>query len=315
MAQVKFKDVRRWFSWLLFGALLGISPLFFIGGPNGVSSLLFNQLWNLGHIVFFAGAVFVMMQFLTLTSWKSWILISLGAVCLSAAIELLQKMVGRDASWDDVLHNLGGVWLALFFGQQLKVKLWIAIALRVLVVSVVAPSFWFTAVAAYTDVYMRKQFPVINNFETFVEAKHLVGIALDVPKTRSKAHVSYGQFSLAVNLGTEKYSGLKWVSPYGDWTAYNRFAMDIYNAEVEAVEVVLKIADFSHDLGNNLYDDRFNKRVTLLPGWNYLNVSIEEIKNAPANRSMRMDQISCLELFATRLAQPALIYIDYLRLE
>ena len=313
--QVKSIDVRNWFSGLLLIVLIIVSPLFFVGGPNGVSSLLFNHLWNLGHIIFFAGAVFVMMQFLRLESWQSWIWTSVGVFFLGVGIELLQEMVGRDASWDDVLHNLCGVWLALFWGQKLKVKLPFALLLRLLCLSLAAPSLVFAASAAYTDMRMRSQFPVINNFENYFEAKHLVGIALDIPKGRSSAHVSDGRFSLAVNLGTGKYSGIKWVSPYGDWTGYNQFAMDVYNADDSTFEVVLKIADFTHDLGSNNYDDRFNKRVKLLPGWNYLRVSVDEIENAPKNRKMRMDQVSCLELFATRLTQPKLIYVDYLRLE
>lgn len=296
-------------------ALMIACPFFFIGGPSAVSPLFFNHLWNLGHIIFFSGATLLALQFFPLVSWRAWLWLSVGVFCVGVCIEILQHFVGRDSSWDDIFHNLCGVWFALFWGQKFEVKRGLVLCLRLLSLILVMPSVWFTASAAYTDIRMRNQFPLINNFENDYEIKQVTGFQLHDAKKQVSDHASLGRFSLAVQFGTAKYSVVKWVSPYGDWSQYNYFAMDIYNAEAQLLDVTLKIADFQHDLGSNALDDRFNRRITLAPGWNFVRMPIDEIRTAPANRVMRMDEISCLELISISLDHPRLIYIDNLRLE
>lgn len=296
-------------------ALAAVSPFFFIGGPSAASPLLFNHVWNLGHIVFFSGAALLAMQFIPLATWRAWLWLSASVFCLGIVIEFLQKFVGRDASWDDVFHNLCGVWFALFWGQSLNLKRWQALCLRMLSLALVIPSFWFTATTAYADFRMRNQFPIINGFEADFELRQVVNIRSQVTKQQANQYASQGRFSLAVAFGTDTYSGIKWLGPYGDWSQYRDFALDIYNPGQEAFEVTLKIADFQHDLGSNSLDDRFNRQITLVPGWNFLRVPIGEIRSAPASRAMQMDGISCLEIFTKRLDQPRLAYLDYLRLE
>lgn len=296
-------------------ALVLACPFFFIGGPSAVSPLFFNHLWNLGHIIFFSGVTLLVLQFFPLASWRAWLRLSIGVFCVGVCIEFLQHFVGRDSSWDDIFHNLCGVWFALFWGQKLEATRSIVLCLRAFSLLLVIPSFWFTASAAYTDLRMRNQFPLINSFESDYELNQVIGFQLQAAKEQVKELSSHGHFSLAVQLGTAKYSVVKWISPYGDWSQYNYFAMDIYNAEQQSFELTLKIADFQHDLGRNALDDRFNRRITLVPGWNFVRMPIDEIRTAPVNRVMRMDEISCLELISISLDHPRLIYIDNLRLE
>ena len=296
-------------------ALIFACPFFFIGGPSAVSPLFFNHLWNLGHIIFFSGVTLLALQFFTLRSWRAWLSVSAGVFCVGVCIEFLQHFVGRDSSWDDIFHNLCGVWLALFWGQKLAVSRGMVLCLRVFSILLVMPSFWFTVSAAYTDLRMRLQFPLINSFERDYEINQVIGFQLQSARKQVNNYASHGHFSLAVQFGTAKYSVVKWVSPYGDWSQYHYFAMDIYNAESQAFELTLKIADFQHDLGRNAVEDRFNRRITIAPGWSFVQIPIDEIRNAPANRVMRMDEISCLELISISLDRPRLIYIDNLRLE
>ncbi|PUA30152.1 MAG: hypothetical protein B0W54_06450 [Cellvibrio sp. 79] len=299
----------------LIVALIFACPFFFIGGPSEVSPLFFNHLWNLGHIIFFSGVTLLALQFFTLMSLRAWLWVSVGVFCIGACIELLQHFVGRDSSWDDIFHNLCGVWFALFWGQKLGATRSIVLCLRVLSLLLVMPSFWFTVNAAYSDLQMRNQFPLINSFESDYEVKQVMGFQLHDAKKQVSDHASTGRFSLAVQFGTTKYSVVKWIGPYGDWSPYNYFAIDIYNSESQSFAVTLKIADFQHDLGRNALDDRFNRRITLAPGWNLVRVPMEEIRTAPVSRVMQMNEISCLELISISLDKPKLIYVDNVRLE
>lgn len=301
--------------WLLLLALALVCPLFFVGGPDAYSSVLFNNLWNYGHIIFFAGALLFVVQIRPVPFGWQWLWILLAISTLGVVIEFAQKFVGRDASWSDVAHNILGAFIALCWGQRATPHRLLLIVLRALSIIFMVPMLWLSAQLVYMDWQMRKQFPLINSFETSYELRQLVNIGEHVSTRQSYDYSSRGEFSLAVKLTTDLYSGIKWVGLSGDWGGYSFFATDIYNPGADSVQVVLKIADLQHDRGSNSLDDRFNRRISLNPGWNNLRIAMDEIRNAPAGRQMRIDEVSCLEIFAVNLAKPQVVYIDNLRLE
>ncbi len=299
---------------LLVGLVL-ICPLFFVGGPDVYSSVLFNNLWNYGHVIFFAAALLLAVLIRPIPFGRAWLWIVLAIFILGVLIELVQNVIGRDASLSDIAHNILGAFIALCWGQRATGSRYLLIGLRVLSVILLAPMMWLSAQLIYSNWQMRTQFPLINSFETRYELRQLANIGAHVSWSKSSDYASSGEFSLAVKLTADPYSGIKWLGRYGDWSRYSFFAVDVYNPGEDAVQVVLKIADLQHDRGSNALDDRFNHRISLNPGWNNLRVAIDEIRNAPAKRQMRIDEVNCLEIFAVNLPKPQVIYIDNLRLE
>lgn len=296
-------------------ALVLLCPLFVVGGPDVYSSALFNNLWNYGHIIFFAGALLLAVQLRPVPFGSDWLWILLAIFILGGAIEFAQQFVGRDASWSDVTHNILGAFIALCWGQRAAARRYVLIGLRALSLIFIAPLLWLSVQLAYSDWQMRKQFPLINSFETSYELHQLENIGEHVVKQQASNYTSSGEFSLAVKLATDIYSGIKWTGRYGDWSHYHFFALDIYNPAIETVQVVLKIADLQHDHGANAFDDRFNRRISLNPGWNNVRIAMDDIRNAPAGRQMRIEEVNCLEIFAVNLPKPQVVYIDNLRLE
>ncbi len=290
-------------------------PLFFIGGPDVYSSALFNNFWNYGHVIFFAGVLLLAVQLRPVPFGMNWLWILLTIFTLGVTIEFAQMFIGRDASWSDVSHNILGALIALCWGQRAIGRRSLLIGLRVLSLIFMVPMLSESAQLVYSDWQMRKQFPLINNFEASYELRQLANIGEHVSKQRVGNYTSNGQFALAVTLAVDTYSGIKWVGRYGDWSGYQFFAIDIYNPAAETLQVVLKIADLQHDRGANALDDRFNRRVSLNPGWSNLRIAMDEIRNAPAKRQMRIDEVNCLEIFAVNLPKPQVIYMDNLRLE
>ena len=301
--------------WFLPVALLVISSLFFVGGPDAWSPLVFHHVWNLGHVVFFFCLVLWVQRASPLLFWRDWVWTIAVVLFIGIAIEIVQQFIGRKASVDDVLRNVYGVFLALSWkGGGIANRL-MRDGFRIASVCLLLPSLWWAASAAYADLRMREQFPVINNFEEKYELQQIVRIGSQATRQQSSNYATRGHFSLAVNLGVDKYSGVKWVGRYGEWSNYKYFAMDVYNPAGQSVDMILKIADLRHDMGANAIDDRFNRRITLVPGQNYLRIDLDDIRTAPAKRMMQMDEISCLELFSVGLDKPRLVYVDYLRLE
>ncbi len=297
--------------------LLLAAPLFFIGGPDWVSSQLLKNAWNFGHVLFYALLLIVVQWFVPLPRWRHWLLVSLVALLLGAAIEVVQDLVGRHASWNDIFNNLAGVWLGLFWGQHPAAdteRRQVGIG-RILSLLFIAPSLWLVVEAAWSELGLRRAFPIINGFETRAERQQLFFNATRIGAEFNRDIVSQGAHSLRLELAPGGYSGIRIRSCYGDWSSYGFFALDAFNPQSEPLRLVLRLSDVIHDRGTHSYHDRFNQTLLLQPGWNKLQFSVADINNSPKERSMKMDAICNLGIFAAGLAQPAVVYLDNIRLE
>lgn len=299
-------------SWLSGLFILLVVPFFFVGGPDALSSTLLKNVWNFGHILFFAVFMLLVQSFRPLVRWSDWLLVTLLAIGMGIAIEFVQGFVGRDSSWDDVLHNLFGVWLGLFWGQKPTRRVW---GLRFASLACVLPSLSLVLDAAWGDVVMRQQFPLVNSFESRHEMQQVRASAAQATVGQTGRAVSHGQMSLSVILSTKKYAGISLLGPYGDWSGYQFLAMDFYNPESERLELVIKISDYQHDAGSNRYGDRFNYPVVLMTGWNHVRIDLNDIRSAPTGRNMQMDKITGLAVFALQLPAPREFYWDNIRLQ
>lgn len=293
--------------------LLGLAaPLFFIGGPDWVSSDLVKKIWNFGHIIFFALLVIFLQWFKPLAHWRHWLWVTLAAFVLGGAIELLQSFVGRDASWRDVANDLCGVWLGLFWGQRAKGWVWFG---RCASLVLIIPSLWSVVDSALMEFNLRGAFPQLNSFESRAELTQLRFNKAQVQTYPVREFVAQGEQALKVNLGAAPYVGLRVRVAYGDWSRYEFLALDIFNPSAEVLPLVVRVSDFEHDRGENQYSDRFNRSVHLNPGWNPIKILLEDIRTSPKTRSMVLAEVSNLGIFAVGLTQPREFYLDNIRLE
>lgn len=299
-------------SWLSGLFVLLVVPFFFVGGPDVLSPMLLKNMWNFGHIIFFTVFMLLIQSFRPLAHWHSWLGVTLVAIGVGIAIEFVQRFVGRDASWDDVLHNLFGVWLGLFWGQKPTRPVWL---LRCISLLLISPAFWLVIYSAMADIVMREQFPLVNSFESRFELAQVHANPHNAKTQQVNSLHTHGTYALQVELGTAKYAGLNLIGPYGDWSGYQFLQMDFYNPEREPLELVLKISDTTHDNGTNRFDDRFNRKVVLMQGWNHIQVDLNDVRRAPRNRVMKMDEISGLALFVMQLTIPRTFYWDNIRLQ
>ena len=60
--------------------------------------------------------------------------------------------------------------------------------------------------------------------------------------------------------------------------------------------------------------DRFNRRFEMRPGWNDVAIPIADIKNAPAERKLELDDLSEVVIFTVNPPKPRQMYLDYVRL-
>ena len=129
--------------WFLPVALLVISSLFFVGGPDAWSPLVFHHVWNLGHVVFFFCLVLWVQRASPLLFWRDWVWTIAVVLFIGIAIEIVQQFIGRKASVDDVLRNVYGVFLALSWkGGGIANRL-MRDGFRIASVCLLLPSLWW----------------------------------------------------------------------------------------------------------------------------------------------------------------------------
>jgi VanZ family protein len=291
--------------------------LFFIGGPGYHSSRSYQHFWDLGHIFFFAILTFLLLSLWQTLAKKSFpgqcIRIVLITLILGTAIEIFQYGFSRTPDAGDMVRNLIGSSLALFFGAPLR-KTIPAKKLRILqlLTALIFMVGLLPLSIALTDEWTaKKQFPVLSDFETPFERYRWRGEAV---YSIDHGIAYHGKSSLKVQLDTTEYSGVGLTYFPRDWQNYEALTISVYNPASKPIKITCRVHDRRHTEGPQLYSDRFNKSYVLDKGWNIIKINLEEIANAPKTRQMNISQIYNLGIFAVQLPEPRIIFIDNVRL-
>ena len=289
----------------------------FIGGPDYYAPRIYRLAWDLGHICLFFLWTYALMR-----TWKGFamkpfhiqfILISLITLFLGFSVEFAQSAFDRTFSIQDVLRNMIGSTAAIAFLSPTRN----AISKRLLHTTQVLVSLLLLVLiypfmrVLVDEVIARGQLPVLSNFETPFEIHRWRSrsiIAID------QETVKEGRTSLKVLLTTDRYSGASLVHFPSDWRNYKYLHMSIFNTSPEPLELTLRIHDDQHVRNAQSYWDRFNTTFILYHGWNDIDVSIEDIKNAPKNRIMDLRTVKDVTIFTVSLKTPKVIYVDDVRL-
>ena len=297
--------------------VLLLSVLLFIGGPGSNTHRVYQEFWDTGHMVLFAGLAMILLS-LPLFNKKPWwlwfVLISMFCLGLGMAVELIQLVIGRTFDMKDLLNDLLGGYLGLLFFTALQSHRPIAIRVAMyplmllLIVIVLRP----LAFAAFDEFIMRDEFPVLADFETPYELSrwdnNLASLSIDDKQVR------YGEKALRIEFAVGKYPAIILKDFPGDWQGYVTLKFSVYNTRDIDLMMELKIYDQQHIENGYKYSDRFNRELTLRPGWNDFSIALEEVQAAPKRRSLELRNIARFSLFLHNLDKPMLMYLDGLRL-
>ncbi len=162
--------------------------------------------------------------------------------------------------------------------------------------------------AAINEVNIRANFPILSDFETPYEKARwkIIKGQIEIASKYAKS----GKNGMKVDFFPATYPSLILRDLKRNWQEFSYLKLSIFNAQEYNVELVLKVHDNQHHHAGYQYSDRFNRTITLAPGWNDLKYSLNDIKNSPKNREMDMDEIHSISLFMIKLKQPSTIYVD-----
>jgi VanZ family protein len=326
---VSFFTVRKTIIAILpLSAAAGVLLVLQIRLPADIQ--LWREIQNAGHVPLFGILALAILSLsrqlfhpLATTREFHYLIALVGTIVIGAVTELVQIFADRDADLYDLLRDtigaVGFLGLYLSFDRHalaMRYK-WGNIGRRVvqagslalLAVAFVPLIMWTTAY-----VYRAQAFPQILSFDSYWGNRFLIlqdaELAITAPPQGWPILASSDVGSLT--LRPAEYPGLMIQEPFPDWTGFEFLSFAIYSEMPTLIELVLRINDQHH---NDAYEDRFNYRLTVVPGFNDFLIPLDKIRTAPADREMDMRRIAALALFAVRPQKTYTIKIDGIRLK
>ncbi|MBW7470686.1 succinyl-CoA synthetase subunit beta [Marinobacter sp. F4218] len=234
-------------------------------------------------------------------------------VVVGTLIEAAQSQLDREADWHDILRNLIGVWLILAWHPLIAGR----VRPNALMIGLAVASTLFVMVElGSTGMVAARQFEVSHLLPKLYDFEHEDPSAFWHGDLAPSPHPvrDHGR-SLRIELDTDLYSGASLVNLPADWREYDRLNISLFNPDPSPLPMTLRINDLKHEHGDNAHNDRYNTSFTLTPGLNTFTLALEDIRNAPKDRTMDMSRIHRLTLFASRLPALRTIYLLDLRLD
>ncbi len=290
------------------------SIFLFAGSPTSLSTRSMITGWELGHILLFALLGIILLKDIKWLKKKTFvykfiILITLTIV-IGIIIEFLQYGIDRTPDITDIWRNIIGILLPLGFTKDsINIANYQKYIIRFFIVFLVLIEVKPLFISLSDEYLAYKNFPVIADFETPFELSRWHG---DSKYKIVNDIVKHGNASLKTTLNTSKYSGVSIDYFPSDWSNYSYLKFNVFNSTDELLKFTTRIHD---DFHTNKYSDRYNKRFTAKPGWNEYSIKIQDILNAPKTRKMDIVCIKNIAVFATKLPEPKIVYLDYFRLE
>jgi hypothetical protein len=270
----------------------------------------------MGHILYFVLLTFLLSRYSRISQISlplQWITILVVTFLFGISIELMQYGTDRTPDIGDVLRDLTGSLLVLVFGlpaaklNPLNRRLFLQASVLVLTLVMI----WPLTRSLIDDLISWYQFPLLSGFETPFEIHRWQGG--DRLSVESERSISSGKV-LKLPLTTDKYSGASLIYFNGDWASYSALKMSIYNPDASLLQIVCRIHDRQHSDGNEEYEDRYNQRFQLKPGWNHIDIDLNDVELRPAERYMDMSRIQQVGIFVVSLPSPRVIYLDDVQL-
>ncbi len=289
-----------------------------------------RELNNAGHTPLFGMLSLLILTLLRIslgarrmkTTTYYWLALIVSGL-IAALSELVQYSGPRDADLIDFLRDLAGAgsFLAVHWslgsqsgtngrGAAGRGRLrWLAAGALLFLASLVPLALWG---GAY--IHRNATFPQVADYDSYWSKKFLSPQEADldfVPKPAIWADGNDNRVA-RMQIRPAEYSGLAIVEPYPDWTGYEFLNFAIYSPLPGTLRLEIRINDAAHD---NDYSDRFNRTLSVVPGSNRFEISLDDVRTAPRLRDMDMTEIAAIVLFSWKPTKAFTVYVDdvYLR--
>lgn len=246
-----------------------------------------------------------------------------AAVAIGILVELVQQWTGRDAELEDFLRDLIGAAVFLAFAALLDPALRehprtqrraIRIAVAGVATLLLACSLGELALWSVAYLERNRRFPEIVRFDSPWSTRFVSVGRNDLRFVAPPADWE-GPDSVRVarlTLKPSRYTGFTIDEPYPRWSGYQALVIELYSEAPDAFPITVRVHDAAHDKD---YTDRFNARFAIQHGANRIRIPLTAIESAPRNRSMDMDEIAGIVVFASSPPAPLTLLVRSVSLE
>lgn len=334
ISRLVFSGLRRNLKITILSTVfsLGITAVLFAQLPG--DTLLWREIQNSGHTIVFA--ILTMVFIVLLRSLRpagvykvltGYVITVAVMVAVAIVTELGQLLTHREPSLNDVVRDMAGMLLGLGLYACIDPCLiapWrrdshkLRISTLIFSCCLLTVSMFPLMHLAAAYLQRNDALPVIVDLRAgwsrpFLQMNQAELMQVTAPYTLTSGEYTAGKQRVSqLILDTGSYSGVSVVEPYPDWSAFKTLQLQIYSAQMQAFDLVIRIHDSQH---NHDHADRFNQSLTLLPGNNTFRIPLSDIERAPRARDMNLRQIASIQLFAVNLDNPVKFYPGIIKLE
>lgn len=286
--------------------------------PLAVHSLWWRQALNSGHtflFLFISFALYRQLQTIPRLSDSRviYLLVLLAGVLLGASIELLQgyfySLLQRECSagdfYNDVFGIISGLALVSFTHQRkLRNKFFSILFSAVFLLLGTYPLLQLS----WHSVQQYMAMPLVTQLDkswskNFVELQHVALVSTSI---------NHGVNWYRMQFNRAKYPGISIIEPVQDWRPYKKLRFDVLSENKNNIVLVLRVHDNKH---NQNLDDRFNRKIMIVPGLNEISVDLTEIKAGPVDRELDLSRVAGVKLFMIDVRESILLEMNDMFLE
>jgi len=156
------------------------------------------------------------------------------------------------------------------------------------------------------EVKMYSSFPVLVDFSSPHQISRMAAREMSI----TEAPDNENHFVLKLEFDTSTYSGFSLKYFVSNWSEYNRLTIRLYLQQTAPLNITCRINDRQHDLDGYVDSDRYNQRFVLSRGWNVIEISLNDVRNSPANRLLDLTQVANLGCHVVRQPGARTVWLD-----
>ncbi|MEW8093999.1 MAG: VanZ family protein [Candidatus Thiodiazotropha endolucinida] len=296
MSRLSLKD-----AWFLFLALI-ITAVILLGTSLPGENRLMYSLQDSGHFLIFTlltlAAVWPFRNMSYRMIWPVMFLVLMFGVLMEA----VQSFIGREPSLYDLLMDMlgiaaGAILYTGFVRHSFPPYRAVAIVIALSLIALSQPLYWFIVYQVRAD-----HFPRLVEMDNYFSRALIEGSGggdvrhVDLPVDWLLPTELDIDSCVHVSLREGRWPGMDMQEPAADWRGYDHLELQIYSDQLDELPLTLRIHDQSH---NRQFEDRYNRKLLIQPGYNHFLLPLPEVKEAPRTRMMNMAAISDVMIFAT----------------
>ncbi|MCK4709774.1 MAG: hypothetical protein KAU21_14230 [Gammaproteobacteria bacterium] len=281
----------------LYKTIILVAVVVLLFAPVRADNFWWREAINSGHTVLFVFLSLVIYSQLKARTPDSNILIIylyvlVIGLLLGVVIEVLQTLVQREASLNDLYRNFLGIMtglclLAVFTLKNIRHQ-------KIIAVLLILTSAGFLLLGLT---------PLMRLSWHYLERASAFPVIMDFDSNWSSSFMHYD---------TGKYPGISVIEPEPDWSDYRTLYFSVYSVNQDDINLILRVHDkmHSHELS-----DRFNMKLLIQPGFNEFQIPLNAIQYGPLGRDLDLKCIMGIILFSSKQEEWVQVEVSNISLE